>query len=376
MAILTPRDNFHLYAQAVIKEKMVSSVYRLPVLIRALAGINGADELMPDDLTVVGKKLSFGERTKHRGTQYVWKWQATDTDDSAVVGYKGTGATATDYTHENIKSAQISMFELETPIRVDNDVLEAAEEKAMNFATGGKVKAAGGVIGSVISDAHAMKMSTHLLNLAGRIYTGAPASYTTAKASNLIGMNAWLSDANDIATVDRSQAANAKFRAQYTSTAQQVSLSWVDAIKSRGVTKTVGTTEPLRKWGSKADLALMDKDIYEKLHAEYVARFAHNTNGKFDQHQDTWLGKLDNYFVYDGTTFVLDYGCAANAFYMLDTSTWMFKSMKLMSVAPFVSPRDLLPGTGQNNSTNSAIVTKCQLLCENPYLNFRASNCS
>ena len=307
MPIMLPYENFHLYADRNIKEKLVSGYYTMPVLLKALAGKQSCTPLMPDQMTVVGRELNAADKEKFKGTQYAWRWQATDVDDSGVVGYKGTSTAATDYTHEHLKSAQVSPFELETPVRVENHILEAAAEKASAWAAAGDRKRAGAAIGSVIGDASSMKMSTHMLNLQGRLWTGTPSSFSADIADNIIGVNAWLSDDNDIATVDRSLAGNAEFRAQFTDVAQVASLDWITKIKNLGVAKAVGTTEPLRKYGSKADLLICDPAIFDRLRTEYSNRVGVRDT-KWDQHKN-WVGTLDNWFMYDNTVVVGDYDC-------------------------------------------------------------------
>jgi hypothetical protein len=376
MSMLLPIDNFHLYARANIREKLYSNHYQMPTLIRALGLKGGADELLPDELVVVGKRLDIGEREKFSsGTQFVWRWQATDTDDSKVVGYNSTGSTATDFTHENLRSAQVSMFELETPCRVENHVLEAAGNQAMPHAAAGDKKKAGSIIGSVIGEATAMKTATHLNNMNGRVYSGTPTVDDADIYDNLVGVDTWLDDANTIATVDRSLAINANFRAQKTTTAQNVTLAWIDKVIETGVTKTVGTTEPLSKWGSKADLLITGPTLFNKLKQEFVSRHVYIAAPELKQGK-SWLGTINNYFQYGDVTVVLDQAAPASSVRILDSGTWLFVSMRMLDMVPFVNLRTLRPGAGEPNVTTSAISTKCQLICLEPKKNFLATNCS
>lgn len=376
MSMLLPYDNFHLYARANIREKLYSNHYQLPTLIRALGMKGGHDELLPDELVVVGRKLDVGEREKYSsGTQIIWRWQQKDTDDSKVIGYNTTASTATDFSHENIKSAQVSWFELETPVRIENHVLEAAGNQAMPHAAAGDKKKAGAIIGSVIGDATAMKTATHLTNMNGRVYTGAPTTGTADIYDNLVGVDTWLDDANTVATVDRSVAANANFRAQKTTTAQNVTLAWLDKVVQTGVTNTAGTTEPLSKWGSKADLCVTGAALYNKLYQEFVSRHLYNAGPELKQGK-SWLGTVGNCFQYGDMTIVLDQNAPANSLRILDSSTWMFAFMRMMDMVPFVNLRALRPGSGEPNVTTSAISTKAQLICFEPKKNFLATNCS
>ncbi|MEM6260507.1 MAG: hypothetical protein AAGI37_19705 [Planctomycetota bacterium] len=348
--------------------KMFSGVYDFPTLAVSLCAAGSkSGSLTPQSDLLIGKKVSAAmKQTLTGGSQFQGFWQKNTVSGGKYIGFQDTASSAgSDRANEIPSSFYVSWCEREEPVAIDNEVLDSAVSPH-------KVLSATEV---ATRDA----VSRQLNQFGSDFYSGAPSSYSTDKWDNYVGLNTWLQDGNNICGVDRSSAANAEFRAQYTTTSYALSLNFLDAVCLEGVTAAVGgTTDPLFNKGSNANLWLTSNANYNKLKQEATARqLGHVVSGD-KLPEGGMVGYLREHINYGGKIVVPDPKIAAGDLYGLDadTITLQFKAGKNFRMSKFVDLRELQPGTGQSDITTGALTTKGRLIVHEPWKNFYGTNVS
>lgn len=362
----TNRDNFHSYANEHIVPNLFSGVFKFPTLLSVLSMKGSTEGKLgrPGSSVMLGKRLSPAKREEMRGsTQYVGFFHSGTVGGGKWIGEDDTAASAgAGRQNKQKKSFYVSWAEHEQPIAIQNTVLDANQGKAK--------------IGSVLEDAVSMAVEEQIETFATSVYTGAPSDQTAEVVDNLIGLDTWIHDSNTLGGVDRSLAANANFRGRRSTATLALSLKLIDDICIKGVDDGAsGTTTPLLRHGSKADIILTDEINYNTLKQEAISRQLGRAVSGSSQPSGGQVGFVGEYIDYNGKCIAPDPYAAANSLYILDSSSWLmqFFGGKNFSTQKFVNLRENQPGTGQPDLTTSAVVTKGRLICPEPWKNFHGT---
>lgn len=361
------RSGFHAYANEYTANELHSGIYNFPTLATALSlqgAVNG--KLTPDSRLVIGKSFSAARaKTMAGSTQLNGFFQTGDISGTKVIGTDDTGSSAgAERVSAKKKGWQTSWTEYETPVAIDNQLIDAAK--------------GGHAVGSLIEDATQIATASQLAVLAQDLYTGAPTSYTDDVYSGATpGLDEWLGKANNVFGIDRSLAANAGFRAQHSTATLALSFSTLEDIIGVGVNDgSAGTTASLNSKGSKGDIILVPEAGYNKLKKEALALhlIQHTSNGK-DLPNSGMVGYLNEYINWNGRMICPDPYAAASSLYILDSNAISieFFAGKNFTTSKFVNLRDLQPGTGQNNLTTAALCTKLRMMVWEPWKCFKGT---
>lgn len=358
MSVRGIRENLHAYANEVVVPRLFSQQYDMPVLATALS-LRGASmgSFTPDAYKIIGKKFGVAQQANiNGGSQYVGYWQKSTAANGKYLGFQDTGASAgNDRVNEMASSFYVSWFEREDAVAIDNEVID--DNKGQSKCL------------SVLEDATKEAVSAQLNQFGTDFYTGAPSSYSLDKWDAPVGVDAWITNDNNICGVDRSVSANANFRGQYEDGTLNLSLDLIDQICLEGTTDTT----PLVNKGSKADLVIVPNAGYRKLKAEAISRQLGRMVSSDQLPKGGLVGYLNEYIDYNGKCIVMDPKAAASSMYVLDSSTWtlQFQAGKNFKMSKFVNLRELQPGTGQPDITTASLVTKARLICHEPGKNWR-----
>jgi hypothetical protein len=337
---------------------MFSGQYDMPVLASALSLAGSRmGNLTPDSFMILGKKFGLAQQKNINGSsQFQGYWQKNTVGGGKYLAFQDTGSSAGNDRGNTLPSSfYVSWFEREDPIAVDNEVLDdnKGQDKALSL------------VETVTQDA----VSRQLDAFGTDFYTGSPSDYTAEKWDAPVGLNAWITNDNNICGVDRSVTANANFRGQFEDGTLNLSLSLIDTICTEGTTDTTA----LMNKGSKADIVIVPNAGYNKLKQEAISRQLGRMVSADNLPKGGMVGYLNEYINYNGKMIFCDPKAAASSMYVLDSSTWtlQFQGGKNFKVSPWVNLRDLQPGTGQPDITTAAVCTKARLICHEPWKNWR-----
>jgi len=316
---------------------------------------------------IIGKKLGIAEQQKiSGGSQFVGFWQKNRESAGKWLSFQDTGASAGNNRANNIPSSfYVSWAEREEAIAIDNEIIKSAKSPHDVLP----------VVETAVKNA----VSAQLDVFGTAVYTGTPSSYSTDKWDIIVGLDEWIHNSNNLCGVDRSSAANANFRAQYSTGALSLSLDLIDQIVVEGVAQAGGgTTTPLINYGSKGDIVILPNAGYRKLKAEAIARQAGRVVTSDQLPKGGMVGYLNEYIDYNGRMIVPDPKAAASSMYILDSDTWtlQFRGGDNFRVTPFVDLREQRPGTGQPDTTNAAVCTVIRQICHEPSKNWRGTDVS
>lgn len=366
MSVRTTRERMHAYAQEFVSAGLRSSNYSLGTLAAFLGVKQGVTYFPGSNVPMtIGKQLSAGKMQEIQGgTQYLWPVEMTAYSASAWSTYAGTAsAQPGTYANQGIKMPAFSWSQVRTGISLPNDDIDAHD---------GTYK-----LGNMLDDALHRAINDQTNSIAGKLYTGSPADQTADLWSDLLGLDAQLQSGNTIGGIDRSLAANAGYRGQYSTASLTASLKLLDDINLTGVDDgAAGTTTGLKTINSQADLVITTPTIYNKLKQEAVARSLTQVQPSSKLPEMGLVGFKNECFEYNGMTVTYDPKATATNLYVLDSSVihLHFKSGKNFAASPFVDLTAVLPSTGQNDNTNSELVSKLRLVVEEPAKCFLGTN--
>jgi len=363
------REGLDVYAQEVIKEGFFSQIYDIPVLAAAFGLANKASPMFGGDVNVaLGRKLSGPQmETIDGGTLLHSKFHLQQGSTDAKVAYNGAGVDVSGgngwIVDGGSKTFSTAWVEYESGVKIGNDDLDANRGKY--------------ALGSLVQDALQDTIGGQLSDIGTDLYTGLPSDFTLEKYDDIIGLQAWIHDGNNICGVDRSVGANAGFRGVRSTATLTLSLDLIDAFMMKGVEDgAAGTTTPLYDKNAKLDLIVTSGANYYTLKQEALNRggiLMHNKMPDASQ-----VGQLKEWIEYNGIIIVADPKCPADHLFGLDMSTWTLQFLrdKNFKMGQFVNPKEVLPASGQDNFSYAALQTQTRLHCYAPWKNIQLTDVS
>src|SRR6478609_4020889 len=367
---LTPLPTaINIFASQAVSQSMANNIFDRSPFLSALGMKGGGDNFIPDSSVIVGRQMSGPEKTMLDGnTAYRFHWQTGTVSGVTRYTYTGSAPSAPGSQYKDkVAAAYANWAQIGNGIVLNNHDLEFVKDAVNPKET----------LQGYVEKATKSALSDHMDFIAEDLYQGTNTLQDSEIADQPSGLFQIVHDSNTCFGVNRALAGNANFRSIRSTANLQFNWQLIDDLFNKGVADgSGGTTRPLNDFaGPKNYMLVTNNRAYSALKAE-VMRFQLGTlmQGKTTAKTGGWLGWEGEYLNINGIMVMSDPHCkdiatpANNPVFVLNMDDFMFHGAKgnFLRTRKAVSLPDALPATGQANTTNSEIVSKYRLVCENP----------